>query len=145
MPSSPGRSTRPSRQDANPNTSAPPRANCCPGRAGVVLAGAAEQVRPGDVHQPGRGQPERLALLHGHQVNPIGGSSRDSGVSSSGRAGSHPATTRVGRGGPSGRTGVAGAAPAGIATSPPAGRKPARVAESADRGSATNYSPIGPG
>jgi len=47
-------------------------------------------------------------LLHGHQLNPTGGSSSASGVSSSGRAGSQPATTRVGRGGPSGRTGVAG-------------------------------------
>ncbi len=71
----------------------------------------------------------------------MGGSSSASGVSSNGRAGSQPATTSVGRGGPKGRTGVAGAGPDGIATSPPAGRKPGRMAESAASGSATNESP----
>ena len=98
-------------------------------------------MRAGHVDQPGRGQPERLAAAARPPAERDRGSSSASGVSSSGRAGSQPATTRVGRGGPSGRTGAAGAGPDGIATSPPAGRKPARIAESATSGSATKDSP----
>ena len=57
-------------------------------------------------------------------------------------AGSHPATTRVGRGGSIGRT-DAEPGPSGPKARPPAGRNPARLAEAPDSGRATNSSPIG--
>ena len=68
-----------------------------------------------------------------------------SGSSRSGSAGSQPAATRVGRGGWMGRT-VLICRPRSFpvsATSPPAGRNPARVAVSPRKGSATCPSPTG--
>ena len=96
----------------------------------------------------------------GHQANATGGSSRDSGVASSGRAGSQPATRSVGRGGPIGRTAItSGPAPAvapalaletALATAletgtanPPAGRKPSPAPVSPRSGRATSRSPTG--
>src|SRR5579863_2498791 len=96
----------------------------------------------------------------GHQAKATGGSSRDSGVASSGSAGSQPATTRVGRGGAMGRTAIssvpeparpvatAGAVTAGTGAlaglaSPPAGRKPSPAPVSPLSGKATNRSPTG--
>src|ERR1700691_6509118 len=100
----------------------------------------------------------------GHQAKATGGSSRESGVASSGSAGSQPATTSVERGGPIGRTAItSGPAPAplpaaplpaglllavlaataetakfaGLA-SPPAGRKPRPAPVSPRSGRATN-------
>jgi hypothetical protein len=85
-------------------------------------------------------------LGHDHQLSATGGSSRASGVSSSGRAGSHPAATGVGRGGMIGCTGRV-AVPPGPGSVPharaSAGWNPARLAMSPDGGSATNSSPIG--
>ena len=72
----------------------------------------------------------------------MGGSRSASGASRSGRAGSQPAATRVGRSVPTGR---ALPVPAGSCSdwviSPLAGRKPDRLAAPPRSGSATNWSP----
>ena len=85
-------------------TSAPP-AHQLGGGARVVVAGRVRAgARPRRAPGPAAASDSASWLAHGHQRNDTGGSSRPSGCSSSGSAGSQPATSSVGRGGPSGLT-----------------------------------------
>src|SRR6185437_7661711 len=113
------------------------------GRADVVLSTCPRRCVPATCTSPSAASASASRLGHGHQVNPTGGSSSPSGASSSGSAGSQPAATKVGRGGWMGRT-VLVCRPRSLpvsATSPPAGRNPARLTVSPRNGSATCPSP----
>src|SRR6266566_2836535 len=138
--SAPGRTTRPSRQEANPTTSAPPGMPDLPDVSSP--SPGPTRCTPAACTRPAAARRRASPLPHGHQANASGGSSSASGVSSSGSAGSQPATTTVGRGGPIGRTATCAAwfsPPRTIR--PPAAPKPSRAARSASSGSATNVSP----
>src|SRR6516225_10194632 len=162
VPASSGLIVNPSRHAVNPTTSAPPGSP--PAAAVLYSPSLSRRCTPAACTRPAAASRSASWLPQGHQAKATGGSSRPSGVASSGRAGSQPATTRVGRGGPIGWTVIVSLAadpfPAGAATGrpastraaagqpapawtarPPAGTKLLLAAASPRSGSATNWSP----
>lgn len=102
-PTSSGRSASPSRHEQNPITS-PPSGSSSPAGPILYLLSGPRRCVPAICTSPSAASLSASWLGHGHQLNATGGSSSLCGDSRSGSAGSQPVATKVGRGGPTGRT-----------------------------------------